>query len=422
MQHYHHQLNILHNTRSSTHHLPTSSLTPTSTRKPPLTPKMKALLLDVPLKTAHVTDIPTPTPSHNELLLRTSHIALNPVDALYTFRPLAPPSSPARTIGSDFSATVLSGPLPRGTLVAGFLQGAASSNPLTGAFAEDITTEPDLVWRVPKGISPAQAAGVSLCGLTAAQMVFWRLGMPAPFGYVPRGGGGVVRAAGAWNGKGEGTIFVYGASTSVGMYAAQLVRKGFEAAGVRVRLIGAASKGRWGMLRGGVYGYEELVDYREEGWVGKVRGFTGGRGVDFALDCVSEGATVRMVCETVREGAKVAIVRSREAGAWSTEGVPLEKVVYGAVWEGLGKEVGYTGFVVPASAEARAFAVAFYKWLSEGRNLEPSPVRMMPGGLERVVEDGLALLGPGKMEDRGSRTEEWMRPVQAEKLVYQIHE
>ncbi|KAK0738694.1 hypothetical protein B0T18DRAFT_422609 [Schizothecium vesticola] len=128
-----------------------------------------------------------------------------------------------------------------------------------------------------------------------------------------------------------------------------------------------------------------------------------------------------MVCETVREGAKVAIVRSREAGAWSTEGVPLEKVVYGAVWEGLGKEVGYTGFVVPASAEARAFAVAFYKWLSEGKNLEPSPVRMMPGGLERVVEDGLALLGPGKMEDRGSRTEEWMRPVQAEKLVYQIH-
>lgn len=382
---------------------------------------MKALLLDVPAKTAHVTDVPTPTtapPSY--LLLRTSHIGLNPVDALYTFHPLAPPSSPPRTIGSDFSATVLSGPLPAGTLVAGFLQGAASSNPLPGAFAEYITVESDLVWRVPEGISPAQAAGVSLCGLTAAQMVFWRLGMPAPFGYVPRGET-QVRAPGAWDGGREVTVFVYGASTSVGMYAAQLVKRGFEAAGVRVRLIGAASKGRWGMLKEGAYGYEELVDYREEGWVGKVRGWTDGRGVDFALDCVSEGATVRMVCETVREGAKVAIVRSREAGAWSTEGVPLEKVVYGAVWEGLGKEVGYTGFVVPASAEARAFAVAFYKWLSEGRNLEPSPVRMMPGGLERVVEDGLTLLGPGKMEDRGSRTEEWMRPVQAEKLVYQIH-
>ncbi|KAK0738693.1 chaperonin 10-like protein [Schizothecium vesticola] len=240
---------------------------------------MKALLLDVPLKTAHVTSLPTPTtapPSH--LLLHTSHIGLNPVDALYTFHPLAPPSSPPRIIGSDFSATVLSGPLPRGTLVAGFLQGAASSNPLPGAFAEYITAESDLVWRVPEGVSPAQAAGVSLCGLTAAQMVFWRLGVPAPFGYVPRGEN-KERLPGTWDGSREVvTVFVYGASTSVGMYAAQLVRKGFEAAGVRVRLVGAASKARWGLLKGGTYGYDELVDYREEGWVENVRGWTEGGG------------------------------------------------------------------------------------------------------------------------------------------------
>ncbi|KAK1833625.1 hypothetical protein QBC39DRAFT_400858 [Podospora conica] len=390
---------------------------------------MKALLLSPALKTATVTHLPLPLPPPqlpSHLLLRTSHIALNPVDALYTLHPLASPTDPPRTdVGSDFSGTVLppsSHPsLPPGTLVAGFLQGASSSNPLPGAFAEYITVESDLVWRVPRGMSAAQAAGVSLCGLTAAQMVVWRLGMPAAFGYVPSGGTD-VRAAGVWEGKDEVTVFVYGASTSVGIYAAQLVRRGFEAAGRRVRLIGAAGRGRWGVLRGGTYGYEELVDYKDEGWVGRVRGFTEeGRGVDFALDCVSEGVTVRMVSETLGEGGKVAIVRSREGGAWRTEGVPMEKVVYGAVWEGLGKEVGYTGFVVPASAEARAFAAAFYRWLSEGRNLEPSPVRLMPGGLERVVEDGFALLGAGTMEDRVSREEEWMKPVHGEKLVYQIH-
>jgi len=45
----------------------------------------------------------------------------------------------------------------------------------------------------------------------------------------------------------------------------------------------------------------------------------------------------------------------------------------------------------------------------------------MPGGLERIVNDGFALLGPGSMVDReSSRTEAWMKPVSAEKLVYKI--
>jgi hypothetical protein len=45
----------------------------------------------------------------------------------------------------------------------------------------------------------------------------------------------------------------------------------------------------------------------------------------------------------------------------------------------------------------------------------------MPGGLENVVPDGLALLGCGSMEDRNKeRPEAWMRPVSAEKLVYRL--
>jgi hypothetical protein len=45
----------------------------------------------------------------------------------------------------------------------------------------------------------------------------------------------------------------------------------------------------------------------------------------------------------------------------------------------------------------------------------------MPGGLEKVVEDGFQLLGAGSVTDRqAKRPEEWMRPVSAEKLVYRI--
>ena len=53
--------------------------------------------------------------------------------------------------------------------------------------------------------------------------------------------------------------------------------------------------------------------------------------------------------------------------------------------------------------------------------MRPIPLRLMPGGLDRVVENGLALLGSGSMNDRGKGTEEeWMKPVSMEKLVYRI--
>jgi len=47
----------------------------------------------------------------------------------------------------------------------------------------------------------------------------------------------------------------------------------------------------------------------------------------------------------------------------------------------------------------------------------------MPGGLDKVVQDGFMLMGSGSMQDRvKDRVEPWMRPVSAEKLVYMINE
>jgi NADPH:quinone reductase-like Zn-dependent oxidoreductase len=268
-----------------------------------------------------------------------------------------------------------------------------------------------------------QAAAVSLCALTAAQALFWRLGLTAPFSFEEK--------AGSWQERGldEGEerqgllrFFIYGASTSVGMYAAQLLRRSCEASGHKLLLIGAASRSRWAMLRAPPYGYDALVDYRDADWPEQVRRLTGGEGVDAAYDCISEGDTVKGVARTLNKNGRMAIVRSREGGAWvAAEGeLPVEPI-YGAVWEGLGVEIQYQGFTVPASAEARRFAAAFYGWLSAGGKLEANPIRLMPGGLDRVVEDGFALLGSGTMDARQrERREEWMRPISAEKLVYQV--
>lgn len=422
---------------------------------------MKALTLNAETRTATLTTLPIPTPGPNELLIAVRAIALNPVDALYTAQPLA---ATGRVIGSDFaglvvargpsdpttstsssanatngsnnsnlpsllrrSSTALSTVINRGERVAGFLQGACSVNDRPGAFAEYVVCPADLVWRIPGHMSFEEAAGLSLCGLTAAQGLFFRLGLDAPFQWEDESEEGVLRRVESETSRGEEVVeddgdnfsfFVAGASTVVGMCVAQLVRRSAEVSGKRVRLIGAASPRNWDLLKAEPYGFEELVDYRDPTWPKQVRQASGG-GVHFAYDAISEGATVRDVSSTLRQGGKMAVVRSREAGAWEPEGVAAEPI-YGAVWEGLGEDIQYQKFMVHTSPAKRSFATSFFKYLSDGGQLHPNPVRIMPGGLEKVVEDGFELLGTGVADRSHERIEEHMRPISGEKLVYSV--
>lgn len=435
---------------------------------------MKALVLDAENKTATVQDLPIPsTPGPNELLIAVKAIALNPVDVLYTSQPLG---ATGRVVGSDFAGLVVArGPTPisppqspsdsrngaepawpppprfvtggsrlrrssttlssriinRGDRVAGFLQGACSVNDRPGAFAEYVVCPADLVWRVPGNVSYEQAAAVSLCGLTAAQGLFFRMGLEAPFRWEDESDEGVLKRVRSEDSalsevstgshqhrRGVVSFFVSGASTSVGLYVAQLVRRSAEHTGRRIKLIGAANPRNWYMLKDEPYAYDHLVDYRDRTWPEQVRRLSSG-GVHYAYDAISEGATVREVSSTLREGGKLAVVRSKEAGAWETEGVNTEPI-YGAVWEGLGEDIEYHNLTVRTSPAKRSFATAFYKWLSDGGLLQPNPVRVMPGGLENVVQDGFAVLGTGVTSRGHERKEQHMRPISAEKLVYKI--
>jgi hypothetical protein len=56
--------------------------------------------------------------------------------------------------------------------------------------------------------------------------------------------------------------------------------------------------------------------------------------VDYAVDCASEGLSAERVSRTLAGGgkSKLAVLRSREGGAWNGENVPVEvEPVYGAV-------------------------------------------------------------------------------------------
>lgn len=176
-----------------------------------------------------------------------------------------------------------------------------------------------------------------MCGLTAAQALFPRFGLPSTFSSSPSSSS----KAPADSSTEPLNIFVYGSSTSLGMFGAQLAHVAAKASGRPLRLIGAASASRHEALRAAPYGYDVLVDYRDEKWVDKVREATaGGRGVDFALDTISERDTVPRVHATLAEGGKYHVFRAPEGGKYDTKGLKIQPV-YGAVWEGLGVEIDY---------------------------------------------------------------------------------
>ncbi|SCN82741.1 related to toxD gene [Fusarium fujikuroi] len=387
---------------------------------------MKALVLNTALKKASVEDVDRPSSGSHEILINVRAIALNPVDELYVSSPIA--AQEKRIVGTDFSGVVveagsaigyLTDPRVKvGTRVAGFLQGASSVNDRPGAFAEFIVVPYDLVWKIPDNLTFEEASTISMCGLTAAQALFGRLGLPSPFSLAPQAlSEGDTKIT---------NLFIYGSSTSVGLYAAQLARIAARVSGMHIRLIGAASSSKHDMLRNEPYSYDVLVDYRDEDWVQKVKNATSGEGVDLALDCISEGQTVYKTHETLASSAKFAVIRGPVGGQYDPALLTV-KPTYGAVWEGLGVEVGYNDAVILANPEAHAFAKEFYNFLSKsppsGRaQLEPNPVRLMPGGLKRVVQDGFRLLGTGLVSERSriERPEQYMRPVSAEKLVYSL--
>ncbi|KAF5570158.1 ToxD-like protein [Fusarium phyllophilum] len=385
---------------------------------------MKALVLNTSLKKATVENVDRPAPGSHEILVNVRAIALNPVDELYVSSPIA--AQEKRIIGTDFAGVVVeagseignsSDPRVKvGTRVAGFLQGASSVNDRPGAFAEFIVVPYDLVWKIPDNLTFEEASAISMCGLTAAQALFGRLGLPSPFSLAPQ-----VTSP---NNTKITNLFIYGSSTSVGLYVAQLARIVARVSGMSIRLIGAASSSKHEMLRNEPYSYDVLVQCRDEGWIQKVNNATNGNGVDLALDCISEGQTVYKTHETLAPSAKLAVIRGPVGGQYDPALLTV-KPAYGAVWEGLGVEVGYNDAVIPANPDAHVFAKKFYEFLSKplpsGRaQLEPNPVRMMPGGLEKVTQDGFRLLGTGLVSERSKiqRPEEYMRPISAEKLVY----
>ncbi|KDR73026.1 hypothetical protein GALMADRAFT_73353 [Galerina marginata CBS 339.88] len=379
---------------------------------------MKALITANP-NTAVVEDIPVPELGAKDIRVKVHSIALNPVDSLYVAHPS---DQPGRVVGSDVAGVIdeIGDEVKQwkvGDRVAGLLQGATSGNPRPGGFAEYAILEEDLAIRIPSGVSFEEAATLPLCSLTAAQALFIRLDINAPFPSPLNFAETQIESP---------AILVYSGATSLGLFTIGLARLLRTPAGHRYRIYATASPKNHDKLL--ALGVNEVFDYRSPTWPDDVRKASGG--ISYAVDCISEDSSTALLSQTfVEAGGKIAVIRK---SAWHKEGVRDDVVpLYGAVWSGLGHEIRYNNEILPASPSWREFTVAFFKFLSAGSAddhtkfpILPNPVRLMPGGLERVVADGFSLLGSGKVIDRTSSNvtdgDDWMKPISAEKLVYHV--
>lgn len=214
---------------------------------------------------------------------------------------------------------------------------AASVNERPGAFAEYVAVEYDLTWSVPETMSFEEAASVSLCGLTAAQGLFYRMQMLCPFYQTAGFDWPDLPAHEPIN------VFVYGATTSLGLYAAQLIRLSAKVSGRKIRLLGVASASKHEFLRQAPYNYDVLVDYKDEDWPQQIRAATeNGKGVQYALDSFSVSPSVELTEKTFGPQGRFAVFRAPAIGGFDVEKLRAKPMI-GAVWEGLGVEIGYQG-------------------------------------------------------------------------------
>jgi NADPH:quinone reductase-like Zn-dependent oxidoreductase len=185
-----------------------------------------------------------------------------------------------------------------------------------------------------------------MCALTAAQALFPRFGLPGPF-FSPEEMSLPEPSTGTQEQGGDDredvvNVLINGSSSSLGYYAAQLVHVAATTSRRKFCLMGTARPSKHTVLSASPYSYNHLFDYSDATWPQKVRDATGGVGIHYALDTISERDTVAKVHSTLNAKGKYHVFRGQDGGMFHTRDLSIQPV-YGTVWEGLGHVVDYGG-------------------------------------------------------------------------------
>ncbi|QKX59539.1 uncharacterized protein TRUGW13939_06673 [Talaromyces rugulosus] len=316
-------------------------------------------------------DVPIPTISPNEILVKVKAVALNPTDFKH-LDVIAPPHS---IIGCDYVGVVqqvgsaVSSVWTPGDRVAGAVHGGLF--PDKGAFAEYLKVESDLAWKVPDGISDTDATTYGVSAVTAMLTLNVRHGLP----FVQGDEAAALR---------DEEIFIYAGATSAGLFHIQIAK----AAGYRV--VTTASPRSFDLVK--TYGATAVFDYSSATIAADV--VKAYPNISKAVDCFSEGKSTS-VCAEVLKNTGGTVVTLLPNGKSSVPGVAYELVmaytVFGHPFQWL-PPIGPKFEAKPADREA---LVRFYKVLPTITHiLKPIPTIKQKEGFEGIL-DGLNKLRAG---------------------------
>ncbi|KAK9234549.1 chaperonin 10-like protein [Lipomyces kononenkoae] len=322
----------------------------------------EAIVYGEPLH-VEIVDSPIPTPGDDEVLIKVEVSGSNPKDWKYPFY-----SKRAFNSGDDIAGTIVSVgksvlEFKPGDRVAAFHKMGANH----GSFAEYAIAYAYTTFHIPASITFEEAATVPLASLTAAYGLWEELGLPAPWRPAPTV---------------EIPLLIYGASTSVGIFAIKLAKL----AGIGP-IIGVAGAGAPVAREAGA---DFIVDYRNNDDIaGSIRAFLKpGQKLRYAWDTISEHGSYHHVIRALEPGleSKLCLI------------LPERK------FDDIDKATTTFSVAVVANAHGqnaarRDFAYIFYrqltKWFQEGK-FSGHRVDVVDGGLAGV-EEALIALKAGKV-------------------------
>lgn len=317
-------------------------------------------------------DVPIPTISPNEILVKVKAVALNPTD----FKHLDVVSPPHSIMGCDYAGVVhqvgdsVKGQWSVGDRVAGAVHGGLF--PDKGAFAEYLKIDADLAWKVPQDVSDTDATTYGVSAVTA--MLVLNVYHEIPF----------VETSPATP-KNE-ALFIYAGATSAGLYHIQLAK----AAGYTV--VTTASPRSFDLVK--QYGADAVFDYKSPAVAADITKEY--PKITKAVDCFSEGVSTS-ICAAVLKPSGGKVVTLLPNGKSSTPGVTYDLVM---AYTAFGHPFQWFPPIGPrwdARPQDRAGLVRFYQTLPKLMHvLKPIPTMVLKNGFDGILE-GLNRLRAGQV-------------------------
>ena len=216
-----------------------------------------------------VEDVPIPSPSAGEILVRIGAAGVGPWDALIREGKSGLPQRLPLTPGSDIAGIVAASP-DASFRIGDRVYGVTNAS-FTGGYADYAVASVHGISHAPVSLGFAEAASVPVVAVTAWQMLFDRAGVT----------------------RGQ-TVLVHGAAGNVGAYAVQLAHQ----AGARV--VATAGAGDAAYVRD--LGAAETIDFRTERFEDRVRD------VDAVIDTIGGDTQDRSFAVLARGGVLVSSV------------------------------------------------------------------------------------------------------------------